>query len=98
MSAKVRALEVSQYDNRNRLRSKSIPNPTWAGFLNLFKNVQGRRRSAGVVLRADDGSLLIIDGSDGLYFVLYERPGGLQFQPIDPTQPNEEVTILCGGV
>lgn len=99
MEVRVRALEVLQYDNRNRLRSKTIANPTWAAFLNHFKDVRGRpRRPAGVILHSEDGSRLIIDGSDRLYFALYELRDGSQFQPLDTTQPDEEVTIVCCGV
>lgn len=51
-----------------------------------------------MTVTAADGSSLLIDGSDGLYFILLQRPDGSQFQPFDPTQPEEFVTILCGGV
>jgi hypothetical protein len=99
MPAGVRAPEVFRYDNRTRLRSKTVANPTWAAFLNHFKNVRGRpRRPAGVILHSEDGSRLVIDGSDGLYFALYELPDRSQFQPLDPIHEGEEVTILCGGV
>jgi hypothetical protein len=99
MSAKVRALEVFRYDNRNRLRSTTIANPPWAAFLNHLENVRGGpRRPAGVILHAEDGSRLVIDGSDGLHYALYELPDGSQYQPLDLTHKDEEVTILCGGV
>lgn len=99
MAAGVRTLEVFRYDNRNRLRAKTIADPTWAAVLNHFQSVRGRpHRPAGAILYSEGGSRLMIDGSDGLHFTLYELPDGSRFQPLDRTQPDEEVLIVCGGV
>jgi hypothetical protein len=50
-----------------------------------------------MTVTAADGSTLIIDGSDGLYFVLVQRPDGTQFQPVDTSPLVGDVTIMISG-
>ncbi|WP_162542135.1 hypothetical protein [Gemmata obscuriglobus] len=82
------------------MRGTVVPNPTWELFLNVFRTTQSRaRRFAGISVVAMNGSSLMIDGSDCLFFVLYERADGFQFQPLpDLHQPDGGVTVVCGGV
>ena len=96
----IRAIEMHEYDEKNRLVSSTIPNPSWERFLDGFDTTQRRERAfAGITVTAQDGSFLLIDGSDGLFFALYERADGFQFQSLaNPLQLDEEVTIICGGV
>ena len=100
MRTTIRSISVDEYDHKNRLRTTTLPHPTWEQFLDVFRTVQRReRRFAGITVTAEDGSYLLMDGSEGLFFVLYQGADGFQFQPLaDPSQPDEEVTILCGGV
>jgi hypothetical protein len=99
MSARIRSLEIGEYDERNRLRTETVPDPTWAQFIDVFTAIQRReRRFAGITVVAEDGSFLLIDGSDGLFFVLYRNVEGFQYQPLpDPSRPDGDVTIICGG-
>ncbi|MCE9562547.1 MAG: hypothetical protein K8U57_10895 [Planctomycetes bacterium] len=45
-----------------------------------------------------DGSSLLIDGSDGLYFILVQQADGSQFQPLNTSPLASDVTIMIGGV
>lgn len=100
MGATIRSISIHEYDDKNCLFSTAVPAPTWEQFLEVLDTVQKyERRFAGVTVTAEDGSYLLIDGSDGLFFVLFQGADGLQFQPLpDASQPDGEVTILCGGV
>ncbi|MDY3552653.1 hypothetical protein R5W24_001739 [Gemmata sp. JC717] len=94
------SLAINEYDEGNRLRGTVVPNPTWELFLDVFRATQSRtRRLAGISVAAVNGSSLMIDGSGGLFIVLYERFDGFQFQPLpDPYQSNADVMVVCGGV
>jgi hypothetical protein len=93
-------IKIGEYDDKNRLLDTTVPNPTWERFLEVFDKVQKRERPfAGVTVTAEDGSWLLVEGSDGLFFALYQNANGFQFQPLpDPSQAAGEVTIICGGV
>src|SRR4051794_19785432 len=100
MSETIRSIEIGEYDDRNRLLSTPVSDPTWDQFLGIFHKVQKHERCfAGVTITLQDGSFLIVDGSDGLFFTLYQAADGFQFQPLpDASQPDGDVTIICGGV
>jgi hypothetical protein len=100
MSAAIRLIEIGEYDTENCLRTETVPDATWEQFLEVFAAVQKRElRFAGITVAAEDDSFLLIDGSEGLFFVLYQDANGFQFQPLpDPSQPVGDVAIVCGGV
>lgn len=99
MSGAIRSIEVGEYDVKNRLLTHSIRNPNWEQFLEAMKTLPDpAKRFAGLTITAGDGSWLLIDGSDGLFFPMYQRADGFQFQTLPDTTHDGDVTIICGGV
>ena len=75
------------------------PDPTTDHIRAAVANLSARvRRVHGIHFRAADGSSLSVDGSGGLFYSMYCRADGAMFGCHDPSQLDDEVTVMCGGV